>query len=79
MRIAEIIEACRQPGVPGTAQVVLRYSNGLAGQERVTRLTKTDLLELAALAQDALFRQEEEVRARRDDRRESDRHPPRTL
>lgn len=79
MRIAEIIEACRQPGVPGTAQVVLRYSNGLAGQERATGLTKGDLLELAAFAQDALFRLAEEARARRDDRRESDRHPPRPL
>lgn len=54
--IAEIIELCRQPGVPGGASVVLRFSNGLVGQERQTGLTKADLMALAVHAQECLER-----------------------
>lgn len=75
--IEQIIEELRQPGIPRTAVVHLRYSNGVAQQERVTTLTLRDLQALAAFVEGPLLVAPPPTRS--DDHRESDRHPPRPL
>lgn len=51
--VMEIVAALQQPGVPRTATVHLRFSNGVAQQEKITALTLRDLQALALAWQEA--------------------------
>ena len=79
--IEEIVAALQLPGIPRNAQVSLRYSNGVARQEQLTSLTLRELQALAAalIPTPRSTIAEPSAESRSDDRRESDRHPPRPL